>query len=158
MEQILEISREMNTQNNRSTQSPLFVIQYEDKVVCPEGFSDDAMIVNTEGEEIDQEKLCKKCREEVAEYGVMNHEINCKKCGEHRVWCYRIEEKFDLEHGVFLTAKACNEYIQRRSYAMRKNACSFAISSYWSDDMRTVLAHLSSLTTNHGKPASQYST
>lgn len=155
-EELRILSVKMNAQNNRSTQLPLFVIQYDDKVICPDVFGSQAVIVNEEGREVEEKELCKKCRNQLSDYGVMHHTLICDNCGVHNVWCYREEEKFDLRHGVFLTAEACSEYIKRRSYEMRSGARSYAVSAYWSKETGEVLAYLSSLSTPDSQPVSQY--
>jgi len=151
-----EIGKKMNEQEHRSTHMPLFVIQYEDKVLCPDDFGDEALILNEEGEEVQDKELCKKCREELSYHGVMHHTITCDECGEHRVYCYTLEDKFDLQHGVFLTADACDEYIKRRSYEMKYRARSYAISAYWSTEMQHVLQFLSVMGSSDGKPHTNY--
>jgi hypothetical protein len=143
-EKLKEIGQEMNSQDHRSTHMPLFVIEYEDKVICPSGFGDDCMLVGEEGE-ISQDDLCEECCATLAEYGQMEHTIECEECGETNVYHCRYEDKFDLQHGVFLTEKACDEYIRCRSYEMKRNAHSYAISAHWSKEMQYVLEHLSTM-------------
>lgn len=156
IEELKTLGEKMNEQDHRITFMPMFVIQYDEKVICPDSFGDDAMIVNEEGEEVDEDDLCTECKEDLALNGVMEHEIKCAECGTHNVYVYRDQERFAMDHGVFFTAEACKEYMARRAYDMPRNARSYAISVHRSNEMQMVLDFLSALGTDDGTPHRNY--
>ena len=153
-EEILELSKEMNKQNNRSTALPLYIVVGDEK-----RYGDSSYCDNKERtEEPNEEDLCEDCLQ------LLNSDDyegtlpeDCDDCMSEAFHWYKIEEHVpQMQHGVFLTGEACDEYIKRRSYEMQPNACSYGISSYWSYDMTKALKFLSSLTTPDGEPSNNY--
>lgn len=109
LEFIKKLAEEMKSQDNRLTAFPIFVIQVDKKVYGDRSFCDEA-----ERKEDSDGSLCKECEKLQKE----NEELPnyCSDCDpECFVW-YKIEEEFDLQAGVFLTAKACEEHIKMNDY------------------------------------------
>lgn len=98
IEHCLEVGLKMNTQDNRSTAWPLFVVEEKVDIFNPET-----------GEKVDDE------------------------------W------RASLEHGVFLTAKACDLYIEGRRYDFRNQVRSYGISAYRSKETARLMYLISQL-------------
>ena len=136
------IGKEMNKQDNRATHFPLFVIQVDRwHWVSPDMDYDEI----ERKEEQDGSGLCKKCEK------LFDNEkelpMECDDCHwqdrdnfEH----YKVEQEFDLNAGVFLTAKACDEHIRANSYHY-KNPKSYGISAWRNYEMQAVMRYLSLL-------------
>lgn len=153
-ESILALSREMNKQDNRSTALPLYIVVGDERRYGDSGWCGE----RERKEEPDESDLCECCLREY-ESDDFDGELpeNCRDCDTDAFHWYQIEKHVPyLQHGVFLTAEACDEYITRRYYEMPENAVSYAISSYWSYDMTSVLRFISSLTTDDGAASSNY--
>lgn len=153
-EEILELSREMNKQDNRSTAHPLYIVVGDERRYGDSSWCDES----ERTEEVDEDYLCDTCKD-IWKEGDGEEELpeHCRDCDSEAFHWYKIEEHVpQMQHGVFLTGKACDEYIKRRSYEMKPNACSYGISSYWSYDMKEALKFLSALTTEDGEPANNY--
>jgi len=108
-ERLEKIVEEMKTQDNRATQYPLFVVQEDQKV-----YGSSEWCNETERKEESDGKLCESCKKleeensEIPEY--------CDDCDSECFVSFNWEDVFDLQAGVFFTAKECNEHIRRNSY------------------------------------------
>lgn len=149
--EIIELSREMNHQNNRSTSYPLFIVVADEK-----RYGDPSWCDNKERpEEIEIDDLCESCAKLCEDDEDLPED--CDECDSDAFHHYTVEKHVpQMNHGVFLTGKACDEYIKRRSYKMLPNAISYGISSYYSNDMKLAIQFLSSITTEDEKPAHNY--
>lgn len=158
------IGKEMNKQDCRVTQWPLFVIQVDKKVYV----SSDMDYDDWERKPSDCFKLddmCQKCKDSYDETGVIPDKclykptpedpVSFGKCPDDMFAYYKVEQDFDLNAGVFLTAKACEEHIRLNHYHY-SNPQSYAIGSWRNYEMQTVLNFLSKLGSDNGKALSQY--
>lgn len=96
-----------------------------------------------EADSIEDGWLCASC-EVLQEQGEMLT-IDCDGCDEECFYYAEDVMRTDDEHGVFFTAKACDDYIEARRYAVGKLAVSYAISAHHSNEMREVIEYLKSL-------------
>jgi hypothetical protein len=134
---IKAIGEEMNRQDNRATQYPLYVVQETKEEVTHEDFSDYEICVNVDGEKMDEESLCEDCE---SAFELKNP---CVGCGFKQRLPVKEERVFALRAGVFLTAKACDEHIaaNRHHYTDPK---SYAISAWRNEEMQNVMRFVSS--------------
>ena len=139
-ESLLEISQEMNTQNNRSTAHPLFVIQVDKKQYGAEGWCDEA----ERKEDYDHEDFCESCAQ-LAEDNDEALPDYCENCAPEMFVWYKWEKAFDLQAGVFFTAKACDEHIRCNDYHY-SNPRSYAISAWRNYEMQDTMKFLKNLT------------
>ncbi len=107
---IQEIGKEMAEQNNRATQYPLFVVQSQEKVYGDYSWCDEV----ERRDEYDVELLCRECKKLYDDsLDLPDHCDFCKS--DCFVW-FNWEDKFDLNAGVFFTAKACDQHIKLNHY------------------------------------------
>jgi hypothetical protein len=139
-EKILAIAKEMREQDNRSTAHPLFMVYRPFEEVRPSGIGERR---RKSGDYIEEGQLCASC-EVLQDQGEMLT-IDCDACDEECFYYAEDVMRTDDEHGVFFTAKACDEYIEARRYAVGQRAVSYAISAYHSNEMREVIEYLKSL-------------
>ena len=64
--EIKELSKEMNSQNNRSTQHPLYAVQ-ETRKIWLSAYSEDEHEGAEKKEDVDEEDLCSACLKEYRE-------------------------------------------------------------------------------------------
>lgn len=106
---MLETSKEMNTQDNRCTEYPLFVVWEKVK-----DYGDVSWCDQVERKpEIDIDNLCEKCQEK---YRIEDLPEYCEDCDEDCFVWFNWEWKPNLKAGFFLTAKACQEHIDQNDY------------------------------------------
>ena len=134
---IKSIGEEMNRQDNRATQFPLYVVQETKEVITHEDFADYYICVDEEGQKMDEESLCEDCE------GEDELRSPCVGCGFSRRVPVKEEEVFALRAGVFLTAKACEEHIESNKYHYSKPR-SYAISAWRNYEMQAIMQFLSS--------------
>ena len=134
---IEQIGEEMNRQDNRGTQFPLYVVQETKAVPTSNDDSEYSIIISGDGDEMDESDLCEDC-----EY-LEARKKACVGCGFlHRVDVKEIKV-FELNAGVFFTAKACEEHIEANKHHYSKPK-SYAISAWRNWEMQEVMKHLSS--------------
>lgn len=151
-EKLIDLGKRMNAQDNRSTQLPLFIVVADEENRCSE---EDGELKRIDEDSWDPNKMCGYCGEKWE----LNEEVDdyCEDCDDEMFCSYKIEKQVpQLEHGVFLTAEECDEYIERRSYAMKDNAVSFGISAHRSEEMTEVLRFLSALGSDDNKAKNWY--
>ncbi len=138
-----ELSQKINTQDKRSTSYPLFVVY--DRVQVPN--EDGAERERKNSDYSDEFEMCEKCQalEEAGDEVPDDCETCDPECFNYFDW----EDRICENDGIYLTAEACNEYIQRRRYAFDK-PYSYAISSYFSEEMKRLLDIISKMTLNNG--------
>lgn len=107
---MIETSKEMNVQNNRCTDYPLFVIMVDTEDWCNEAIADKCKRI----EDTDVSLLCEKCQK----LWEQDEELpdSCDDCDPDAFNWYCIKQEFDLNAGVFFTAKACQEHIDANKY------------------------------------------
>ena len=145
IEKLKQISAEMNKQDHRSTFMPLFMVQEKVKVYGAEDWCSE----KERRSEPDTDYLCDKCAE------LEELPNACDDCDDNSFCYFNWEWQIQTDQGVFITAKACDEYIKRRSYEFGE-VRSYAISAYWSDEMQRVLQYLSALSNDDGLPHLDY--
>lgn len=133
---LASIAKEMVTQDNRSTDYPLFVVQVSEKIPAYVGQDHDGI------ERIEDSRMCESCKkltansEKVPDY--------CEECPKSSFFKYQYVRTFDLRAGVFFTAKACEAHIKANHYHY-KDPCSYAIGSWRNPEMQTVMNFLKGL-------------
>ncbi len=151
-EKLVSLSKKMNAQDNRSTQFPLFIVVADEKVTCADGDGERQRIHE---DRWNSNEMCGYCQEKWQ----LDEEVpeDCEDCDDTMFHWYQIEKHVpQLDHGVFLTAEECDSYIKRRSYAMKYNALSYAISAWRSNEMSEVLEFLSALGSKDNKAKRWY--
>lgn len=130
-EQLKQLALEMESQDNRATQYPLFVIMVDKKVYGSYEWCDEA-----ERKEESDGELCSSC-EKLADEGEELPEY-CNNCDSDCFVWFKWEQDFDLEAGVFLTAKACDEHIRLNHYHYT-NPRSYGISAWRNYEMQDIM-------------------
>lgn len=147
VDKLIEIGVKMNTQDNRSTAYPLFVIQSLNKVYSENGCESER------NEDIDDNELCKSCKELYDNEKDLPEQCEeCDSCGFH--W-FDNEYEFDLRAGVFFTEQACEEHIKANDYHYTKPR-SYAIGAWRNEEMQEVMRIISSLGSKDGKVTNPY--
>lgn len=140
LEELVKISEKMNSQDKRCTSYPLFVVYDREKEWNEDGDQRERK------EDFDIDYLCDECKEELARGGTL--EDWCTECDSDCFWSFNWVDRIQENHGIFFTAEACDEYIQRRRYEFNK-PYSYAISAYWSEEMKLVMNVISGLTNDN---------
>lgn len=139
---IKTIGAELATQDNRSTQYPLFVVQVDEKQYVNYLDSwEHKERVNLDAVDFDEfyKDLCSSCRQLFDNDDELQDD--CNTCASDSFWYYNIAGAFDLQAGVFLTAKACDEHIASNHYHYNKPR-SYGISAWRNYEMQAVMQHL----------------
>lgn len=142
------IGKIMNTQNNRATHFPLFIIVEDQKIygVDP-SFSDD----KERTQETDVDSLCESCQK-AHEEGTLPDD--CDDCLSDAFIHYKVEEDTaNMRAGVFLTAQAAKDHLEANSYHYDKSAKVYAISAWRNPEMQRVMSFVSSLDTTNEQPS-----
>jgi len=126
---IQEIALRINTQNHRSTQNPIFVIQEKKEIVTHTDFSDHSNFYNGEGDIMSEEELCEDCQMACDYNDGSTGGDPCPGCGYQSTYPVKEEWVFNLNHGVFLTSRECDMYIQQNKHHFENETRSFAIST-----------------------------
>ena len=133
------LGKQMNEQDKRGTSYPLFVVF--DRV---RNYKIDGQ--ECEGrEDVDDEWLCSGCLKQQEEENTLPN--YCDECDSNCFVQFDWENEILQDHGIFFTAEACDEYIARRRYEFNK-PFSYAISAYWSNEMRRVMEIICGLTSD----------
>jgi len=132
---LIAISKEMQTQDNRATAYPLFVVMVDKKVYGCESWCNEV----ERKEDFDSDYLCEKCAEKYEN----NEDLDdyCEDCDQDCFVWFSWEKDFDLKAGVFFTAKACDEHIRLNDYHY-SNPRSYAISAWRNYEMQEVINFL----------------
>ena len=152
---LMELSKEMNNQDNRCTAKPYFFqIQTMEKVYVPE----DCGTIEWHGNDqtIETEEEIKEVIFEYKNWDVNNDEHNGKyeelddikeiilqEAGYSRAW-YRYEEKYQ---NSFLTAKSCKEHIRRNHYHYNK-PLDYLSHAFRNQELEKIMEFISGLTHN----------
>ncbi|MCP6727330.1 MAG: hypothetical protein KJI69_04975 [Patescibacteria group bacterium] len=137
--ELKEIGAEMNTQDNRSTHLPLFVVQNKVQKIIYNHFDAEERELR---EDFDSSLLCSDCTEK------MNNDeddYGCEECGDEAFFFFNWDWEFDLRAGLFFTGKACDEHIRQNNYHYHREARSYAVSAWRNPEMETVMEFLKSL-------------
>jgi len=137
--QMIDTSKEMNIQNNRCSEFPLFVIMEDQEDLCNEGMADEQKRI----EEVDTDLLCEDCRKLYDENEELPEE--CDECDHDAFNYYRVVEHIDLSPGVFFTAKACQEHIDANSYHYT-NPRVYGIGCWRNPEMEEVIKFMRGIT------------
>lgn len=131
-----ELSKKMVQQDKRATSYPLFMVYDKEKNYSIDG---------SEQERVreDEHLLCAGCLELVDE--VKELPEYCLSCDSECFASFNWEILPQPDHGIFFTAEACDAYIQSRHYEFAE-PCSYAISAYWSEEMKRVMDIIVNLT------------
>lgn len=138
LDDLKKIGKEMNAQDNRLTQFPLFVVQ--EKVRKYVSYSDDYECIERKSD-FEFNDLCEACQE-LFEKGETLPET-CEDCPTACFDYYNFEWEFDLKSGVFFTAKACEEHIAQNHYHYNTEVRSYAIGAWRNPEMQSVMQALS---------------
>jgi hypothetical protein len=149
---LIELSKELNTQNNRGTATPYFFqIQSQERVAVPLGCGKEAWrcddsLIETEEEIINaifDYKDESMTKDEIKELSSFDKEEMLELIGYERV---NYDYKESLEN-AFLTEKACKEHIRanKHHYNQPVNYLSHA---FRNPELELVLKFLSELTIN----------
>ena len=140
-QKVSEIGKEMLIQNKRATSWVYFVIVEDKKIYNVD--PTDGIRERKSADAIDDvgDMFCESClkRDDNGD----DLPDDCDDCDEECFGYYRIEQHVpNLEHGIFFTAKACEDYIKSFPYRLDKSAQSYGMSGHNSDELRYVMAHL----------------
>lgn len=129
MIKIEDIGVEMAAQSNRHTQFPMFAIQVDVK-----RYVDSRM--GYDGSERSEDGICDICADLDDE-----RPTECDDCE----WVYyQIEQQFELEPGIFFTAKACQEHIDANHYHY-SNPKVYGVGAWRNPELQAVQQHLLAL-------------
>lgn len=136
LQELKAIGEEMQVQDNRHTENPLFVIQEDSRVYGV----DDAEFKERDNDY--EGDLCEAC-DALCDEG-KSLEDDCEECPDEAFNWYKIEKVFNLSPGVFFTAKACQEHIDSNEYHYT-NPRSFAVGTYRNPEMKAVINFLKNI-------------
>ena len=124
--QLEQISNLMNTQDNRITSDPIFLVQ---RLVrdygYDSGWSDNYVWCDDTGESVEPEKI--------EELNQLDYD-ECYTLGYFKVY---YKERWEFVT-VFFTEKACLEYIERNKYSGRGEMRSYVISTHDNPELKLV--------------------
>lgn len=140
-EELLEISKLMREQDNRSTQYPIFIVVEKKKIYgVDENWSN-----GRERKEDYDEPLCDRC-EAIAEGNGPDIPDECDDCPSDAFVYYREEDhEPNLMAGFFLTEKACKNHIEYNDYHYTKPS-SYVVSAWRNPEMVAVMQSILKLT------------
>lgn len=136
---ILSIGREMFTQDKRSTSHVYFVVVENKKI-----YGVDSDWANgRERRDMDsidtKTNLCEDCQKLYEDEGELPDECENWECDDSFIH-YAIEEhRPNLYAGIFFTAKACDEHIERCSHHYNGTARSYGMSAYHNEELKAVM-------------------
>jgi len=116
-----EIKERLNTQDNRATANPIFVVYDWEKVPCPEGYTDDCVYLH-DGDEIGttKEEVIKFCKEndiklpdDIEEMDYWNFDSWIGDQEELTKWYYQKVRRFV---NVFFTEEAAQRFFDANHY------------------------------------------
>ena len=140
MDKLKAIGKEMNSQDNRSTQFVMFAVRDRKLVEATDDY-DVLEFLDEDYSEIDDP--CEDCKDDY--FGGRVDQEACVNCGCAHVIPMSKEWEFDLKCGLFFTAKACEQHIAENHYHYTKEVHSYGVSSWRNPEMQTVLRFLSEL-------------
>ena len=139
-----EIGRRLATQNNLSTQYPLWVVAVDKKVFMPHSYMWDYDGKERKDEDIQDVNIsdyCDRCRALYDDDLLDDIPEDCDECDPDMFNWYMLEEDYDLNPGAFLTQAACQDHINQNHYHY-KNPRPFAWSAWRNPEMIAVMQHL----------------
>lgn len=147
-EELADLANELNTQDNRITSHPLFIVEQEKRIYGMNGEQCDDLEyiwVYSEDSEYtcEPDEVCDQIREDCEndpDLGILNlhdEEIDPEEWG-YEQWFYVTEMEFKSAH---LTERAANLYITQNSHRMR-NPRTFVTSQYRCHEWNMVREHL----------------
>jgi len=145
-----DIGNKLNTQDNRSTAFPLFVVQSLKKQYVDRSWDWEHA---ERKEDWNSGDLCNKCQ--LKELHGKNLPKYCEDCDADLFVYYNEEYEFDLQAGVFLTEHACKEHIKYNGYHYHRPRI-YAISAWRNDEMQSIMKILSVLASKDGKVSQAY--
>jgi len=148
---LIELGKEMNTQNNRSTQFPAFVVMQKVKVYGDSSYCSEVERKNSDDYNW-EDVLCDKCQK-LLEDGKELPDL-CDDCNDEGFLWFNWEDKIVDNCGMFLTAKAAQRHIDENHYHYNK-PFTYGISCWRNYEMQRVLEILSKLGGN-GEALSHY--
>lgn len=141
---LLELSKKMNSQDNRATQFPMFVIKQKVKVYGREECCDEL----ERKEEQDDDEMCETCSEKYEEGTDLLD--NCQDCDPRCFIEFNWEDETVEDAGSFFTAEAAQDHIDRNAYHYNK-PFTYGIPSWRNPEMQIVLKIISSLETGEAR-------
>ena len=143
LQELKAIGEEMQVQDNRATDHPLFVIEVKRKIYTDKYLSDESE--RKDGDHLEEDQLCDPCRSLLEKDEDLPEK--CDDCSDDAFFHFTFTEEMDMYHGVFLTSKECDEYIEGKSYRWQsyEKPRSFAISANPSEEMVKVLDFLNNI-------------
>ena len=137
---LLKLSKEINSQDKRGTSHVFFMVSdlvriYGDSSWCEE---------KERVEEPHDNDLCESCLKKYNKGDELPDK--CDDCYNEAFDWYNLERQIMNDHGVFFTAKACEDYIESRHYQFHKPK-SYGLSAYWSEEFKQIQTIISKLTT-----------
>ncbi len=141
---LIELSKKINAQDKRGTSHVYFMVRDKEKEYGEGDYGFDEK-ERKDCDHFDINDLCEKCKrlyhndEDLPE--------DCNDCDNEAYHWFKWVNRIQIEDGVFLTAEACDEYIQRRIYNFNEPH-SYGLSNYRSEEMKRVQSIISRLTTD----------
>lgn len=133
MDQLKQIGKEMVTQDCRATQNVLFVVQEDVEKVTSE-----ELVEDHRRKDDMREGMCDHCKHLDDEGMAPDY---CLGCDSDCFYAIKVEEEFNLNAGVFFTAKACEEHIKLNGYHYTNPRC-YGIGAWRNPEMIAVMKHL----------------
>lgn len=132
--ELLEVSKEMNVQDNCGTRLPIWVV-YEDVCIYDTNRSTFEHIRRVEETE---DIMCKSCSEKFVDGTAPD---DCYECDPDCFVSYKIERQPNLNAGFFFTQKACQEHIDQNHYHYN-NPAPYAEGVWRNPELELVIAYL----------------
>jgi hypothetical protein len=150
---LIELSKKLNTQDERATNLPQFVVQEDVEVEHggPNYWEADVKRRRTtegmgSGKDYYEALLCYECTKEFeSDTAFDDLPVDCEKCDEGLFVFVDIKQEFKMEAGAFLTAEACDKHIRLNKHHY-SNPRSFAVSSWRNPEMEQLINWIKSLT------------
>lgn len=154
---LIDLSRELNTQNSRATVNPRFYqILTKEQVAAPEGCGTEAW--NYDGSLIETDE---EINEAIAEYkGISLAKVKklndfqkeeiLEDAGYRKVWY----DYKDIYENAFLTEKACNEHIESKKHHYN-NPVSYLTYASYNPELETLIKFLTQIFIDHQKESNK---
>lgn len=145
---LIDLGKRMNAQNNRATQSPMFVVKQKVRVYGERGWCSE-----TERRDDSDGELCEECQKIEEEGGELPE--YCPHCDDECFVSFNWEDEIVEDCGAFFTAEAAQNHIDCNGYHYHKPFV-YGIPSWRNPEMKKVLEILSILGNDGGKPLDHY--
>lgn len=145
---LMNLSKEINTQDHRSTAMPYFIqIQTQEKVPAAEGCGEEAWIydgsmIETEEEILEAISDYKGISTEDAKLLPLYQRENILEDAGYRKVNYEMKEVYQ---NAFLTSKACDEHIKANKHHY-KNPVNYLVHSFRNPELENLLKFICELT------------